>query len=206
MRIVIFALSIVLAAGLKSQTPSPQTLSIPVTPAAPTVAVDQDYVLRSGDAVSMTVFQEPDLACAERIAGDGTISVPLAGRVKVAGKTVLSAASAIKAALETNYLVNAQVTLAVNEASKEFFTLLGQVAAPGAYSLPATGRLSLMQAIGMAGGFTRLASPSRITVKRSVAGKEEVIEVDGKKLSSGKGTGGFDVFPGDVITVKERLF
>lgn len=170
------------------------------------MSVGNDYVLRPNDVISLTVFQEPDLACSERIAADGTISVPLVGRVRIAGKTVLSATSTIKAALEADYLVNAQVSLGVTEATKQYFTLLGQVAAPGAYALPASGRLSLMQAIGLAGGFTRLASPSKITVKRVLDGKEELIKVDGNDLASGKNSGGFDVLPGDVITIKERLF
>jgi polysaccharide export outer membrane protein len=191
-----------------------------VTPASPTpgvasggngiqsvsVAVDSDYVLRSNDVVSVSVFQEPDLACSDRIAGDGTISVPLAGRIKIVGLTPVEASRSIKAALEKDYLVNAQVTLSVMEASKQFFTLLGQVAAPGAYALPPNGHLSLMQAIGMAGGFTRSASTGHITVKRKVGGSEQVIKVDGDKLTTGKGSAGFDVLPGDVINVKERIF
>jgi polysaccharide export outer membrane protein len=170
------------------------------------VAVDSDYALRANDVVSISVFQEPDLTCAERIASDGTISVPLAGRVKIVGNTSIGAARVIKAALETDYLVNAQVTLTVTEATKEYFTLLGQVASPGAYPLPPSGKLGLMQAIGMAGGFTRLASAGRITVKRKVGGTEQLIKVDGEKLASGKISEGFDVRPGDVITVKERIF
>ncbi len=173
---------------------------------APSVAVDGDYVLRSNDVISVAVFQEPDLTCSERIAGDGTISVPLAGRVKVAGLTPLTAAHAIKTALESDYLVKAQVTVSVNEASKQFFTLLGQVTAPGSYALPPAGHVSLMQAIGMAGGFTRLASTGRIMVKRRTGGAEQLIKVDADKIANGKGSESFEVLPGDVITIKERIF
>lgn len=179
---------------------------VPAAAPARGAAVDSEYVLRTNDVVSVSVFQEPDLACSERIAADGTISVPLAGRVKIAGKTPISAASVIKYALESDYLVSAQVTVSVTDATKQFFTLLGQVASPGAYALPPSGRLGLLQAVGMAGGFTRLASPARITVKRNVSGKEILIKVDGEKLASGKSSQGFEVLPGDVITVKERIF
>ena len=170
------------------------------------VSLGNDYEVRVNDVVSVNVFQEPELACMERVAGDGTISVPLVGRVKIIGMTPVRASKVIRDALEADYLVNPQVSLSITEATKQYFTLLGQVGTPGTYALPPGQSLSLMQAIGMAGGFTRLASPGRITVKRVVNGAEKVFKVDGEKLASGKGTVGFDVLAGDVITIKERIF
>jgi polysaccharide export outer membrane protein len=206
MRAIICLLALALTTVLHSQAPPQGGEPAGRAPSTAAVMVGSDYVLRAGDVVTVTVFQEPDLACSERVAADGTIDVPLAGRINVAGKTALSASNSVKAALEDGFLVNAQVTLGVTDATKQYFTLLGQVASPGAYALPASGRISLLQAIGLAGGFTRLASPGRITVKRVLGGKDELIKVDADKLASGKGTGGFDVLPGDVITVKERIF
>lgn len=171
-----------------------------------TIATGGDYVLRSNDVVSVIVFGEPDLECIDRIAADGTISMPLVGRLKIGGKTPVGASDIIRAALQADYLVNPQVSLAVTEATKQYYTLLGQVATPGTYILPPTGKLSLLQAIGMGGGFTRMASTSKITVKRLVGGQEKIFKVDAAELSSGTGKGSFEVLPGDVITVKERLF
>jgi len=203
----LFTLGLLLGCtGLFAQelAPSPSLGQMAVPPAA--VALGNDYELRANDVVSVSVFQEPDLACVERVAGDGTISVPLVGRIKVIGMTPVRASNAIRAALEADYLVNPQVSLAVTDAAKQYFTLLGQVKTPGSYALPPEGTISLMQAIGMAGGFTRLASPGRIMVKRTVGGQEKLFKVDGEKIASGKGSEGFDVLPGDVITIKERIF
>ena len=59
-----------------------------------------------------------------------------------------------------------------------------------------------MEAVGMAGGFTRIASPSKITVKRG----SQLIKVNGKEQQSGGGESAFKILPGDVITVQESLF
>lgn len=184
---------------------APQTESRAIT-AMPSVAVSSDYVLKPNDVVSVSVFQEEELSCLERIAGDGTISMPLVGRIKIVGLTPVSASSAINSALKQGYLVNPQATVSVSEATKEYFTLLGQVSTPGPVEIPSTTRINLLQAIGMGGGFTRLANPSKVTIKRTEGGRESIINVDAKKLSGKKGDDAILIQPGDVITVKERLF
>lgn len=173
--------------------------------AAAAVAVPQDYVLRSNDAVSVTVFQEPELNCTERIAADGTIAVPMIGRIQISGRSPIKAAEVIRDALK-KYLVSPQVNLSVTEATKEYFTLLGQVASPGNYVIPTTHDLSLLMAVGMAGGFTEKANPGKITIKRQVGSKETFIRVDGKKLAGERGKTTFIVLPGDIITVGEIFF
>jgi len=211
MRLLIITGTLLVACNSMAQT-APEGAMVPVAgygqmmmPPS-TVALGNDYSLRANDVVSINVFQEPELGCTERIAGDGTISVPLVGRIRIVGMSPVGASKAIRDALEADYLVNPQVSLSVTEATKQYFTLLGQVSSPGAYALPVSGKLSLMQAIGMAGGFTRLASPGRITVKRITNGEERLFKVDGEKLASGKGSEIFEVYPGDVITIKERIF
>jgi polysaccharide export outer membrane protein len=66
--------------------------------------------------------------------------------------------------------------------------------------------MRLLQAIGMAGGYTRIADPGKITLKRTVNGKEGVFKLNAKRMASGDATSEFEVLPGDVITVGESLF
>lgn len=188
--------------GSSGITPVRTTSSV----ARDTVALGNDYTLRTNDVVSVIVFQEPDLECLERVAADGTISMPLVGRIRISGRSPLEAAQVIESALRADYLVNPQVTLAVTEANKEFFTVLGAVAKPGTYVLPPGGSVNLLQAIGVAGGFTRVASPSRILVKRSFGGSETLIKANASKQAKDGDSEAFQIKPGDVITVKERLF
>jgi hypothetical protein len=57
----------------------------------------------------------------------------------------------------------------------------------------------------MAGGFTRVSSQSRITVKRSTQGTEHVFKINGKGQATGEDKT-FLVYPGDVINVGESIF
>jgi polysaccharide export outer membrane protein len=92
------------------------------------------------------------------------------------------------------------------EQAKRLFTVLGQVQRPGTYRFPDREALNLIQVIGIAGGYTRLADPARITVKRQVEGRETVFRVDGKRMAREGGSEPFVVRAGDMITVSERLF
>ncbi len=58
----------------------------------------------------------------------------------------------------------------------------------------------------MAGGYTRIAAPERINVRRKKSsGGAESIRVDAKQLARGSGQS-FIVQPGDTITVGESIF
>ena len=164
------------------------------------------HILSANELVEIKVFQEPELDTTIRIPADGRIAFPLVGEIALAGKTVQQATQMIRDRLEARFLVNPQVRIAVLEEAKRLFTVLGQVQRPGTYRFPERQTLDLMQVIGIAGGYTRLADASRITVKRRVAGKETVIRVDGKRLARDDKAVPFPVETGDLITVGERLF
>ena len=70
--------------------------------------------------------------------------------------------------LAKDYLVNPHVNVNVTEYSKRRITILGQVQKPGSYDMPDREAVTLLQAIGMAGGYTRIADPSKITFKRRI--------------------------------------
>jgi hypothetical protein len=57
----------------------------------------------------------------------------------------------------------------------------------------------------MAGGTSRIAS-SKITVTRTVDGREQVIELDRKDMTKDGSIKRFQVLPGDSINVGERIF
>jgi len=164
------------------------------------------HVLAPNELIEVKVFQEPDLDVSTRIPDDGKITVPLIGEVAVAGKNVQQASGLIRDLLAARFLVNPQVTLTVLEEAKRLFTILGQVQRPGTYRFPERQTLDLVQVIGIAGGYTRLADASRITIKRHRAGKETVFKVDGKRLAREVQAEPFSIVAGDVITVGERLF
>jgi len=170
-------------------------------------ATSTNYVLQPSDVVQITVYREPDLTTVARLSGDGSITLPLIGRVTISGMTVQQAQDHILKRYGADYLVNPQVTLTVAEYTKQYFTVLGQVQRPGAYALPGEGSIPILQAIGMAGGFTRLASTGRIVVKRKEAnGQETTIKVDAKKLATKDSDKGVLIQAGDTVSVPESMF
>jgi protein involved in polysaccharide export with SLBB domain len=164
------------------------------------------HVLVPGELVQIKVFQEPDLDTAVRIPGDGHVNFPLIGEVALAGQSVQQATRAIHDRLQARFLVNPQVSIAVLEPAKRLFTVLGQVQRPGTYRFPEQQELDLLQVIGIAGGYTRLADPGRIIIKRRIDGSAKIFRLDGKRLARGESGEPFSIISGDVITVGERLF
>ena len=160
-----------------------------------------DYVLTTSDTLEMSVFQEPDLTTRSKIGSDGSVQLPLIGDTKVAGLTVRAARELITKRYDARYLVNPQVYLNVIGYAQKKFTILGQVTKPGTYELPGGGTLSLLEAVGLAGGFTRSADRGKVLIQRN----RETLRINAKKLS-GEGDASFTVKAGDVITVGESIF
>jgi len=187
------------AAGARSAAPA--------GPAA--VSAPAGYQLSPSDQIAVEVFGEDDLRTAARVGGDGAVSLPLLGSVRLGGLTLAQAAARLTELYGRDYLVNPKLNVSLVSYAKARFTVLGQVNRPGSYEVPegAPGGIDILDAIAMAGGYTRIAAPERISVRRKGANGDEVIKVNAKKLArSGSGSGSFRVEPGDRITVGESIF
>jgi protein involved in polysaccharide export with SLBB domain len=172
----------------------------------PSTGKSKTYVLAPNDVVQIKVYQEDDLETKARIGQDGTISFPLIGVVPIGGKTVQQAGALICEKLDKDYLVNPQITLIVVEYSKRRFTVLGQVQKPGSYEIPSEESVTLLEAIAMAGGYTRLADKAHVKVTRATGGKTATVTVDTKRESNDVETMSFEILPEDTVTVPERFF
>lgn len=206
MRHFMFLMALVLGLLNLTHSRGQDQAAPPSEPEAAGAADSTDYRLVTNDVIQIKVFQEDDLNSILRISKEGTITFPLIGSVRVGGKTPQDAALTIKAALAKDYLVNPQVSVTVVEYAKRRFTVLGQVQRPGSYDLPDRDALTLIQAIGLAGGYTRIADPGKITLKRTVDGKESILHLNAKKMAGGDTESSFDVRSGDIITVGESIF
>jgi polysaccharide export outer membrane protein len=165
-----------------------------------------NYRISANDLVGVKVFQELDLSTQARVDADGTISMPLVGSVQMKGKTVEQAAASITSMLANGYLVSPQVTVNVISYSKKTFTVLGQVTKPGAFDIPDNQSITLLDAVGMAGGFTRIANQKRVYLKRRTGGSVKIYEYDAKQLAVSQGSHGVTINAGDIITIPESLF
>jgi len=108
--------------------------------------------LGNGDAVRVTVFQQPDLTTDARVSERGTIKLPLVGDVKVAGMSPAEAGKQIAEDLKRGqYLKNPQVNVALTTLRSQQVSVLGLVARPGRYALDDTSS-NLADVIAAAGG------------------------------------------------------
>ena len=194
-----FLLCLALPIPLRAQSAS-------APPARSESAATENYRLSANDLVYVKVFEEDDLNSTLRITEDGKVVFPLIGAVKIGGLSVQAATRTIRDLLDARYLVNPQVSITVLGFANRNVTVLGQVQRPGSYSMKDQGTIDLLHAIGFAGGFTRLANPAKVTLKRTVAGREVVTILDAKRMASDSGTQTYAVLPGDTITVSERIF
>jgi polysaccharide export outer membrane protein len=165
----------------------------------------ESYRLSPSDVIKIKVFQEDDLTTEGRIGKDGTVTIPLVGVVTLGGKTVEEATGHLRELFGKDYLVNPQVTLSVTEYAKRRFTVLGQVQKPGTYDIPSEESVTLLQAIAMAGGFTRLAVQGKVSVTRILGGKR-TFSVDVKSAANDSATKPIEILPDDTIIVAERVF
>ena len=172
---------------------------------APTDDRATSYILAPNDLIEIKVFQEDDLESRLRVSRNGTITFPLVGQLSVGGKTPQQAARIIRDALARGYLINPQVSVNVLSFSKYRVTVLGQVQKPGTYDFPDREKLTLLEAIGLAGGYTRGADPARVVIKRGSGGEESVFRVNAKAMAN-DGRGSFEILPGDIVTISESRF
>ncbi len=171
-----------------------------------THAPSDSYVLRNNDLIKVTVFQEDDMTTETRISKSGYITLPLLGAVQVTGKSVAEATNEIRTKLDKDYIINPQVTLTVMQYAEQWVTVLGEVQKPGQVEIPPEGGLDLLGAIALAGGYTRVADPSRVIVRRVINGRDVVARVNAYMLAHDTQTQEFLVQPGDRISVGESMF
>lgn len=113
--------------------------------------------LGPGDSVSMEVYGQPDMTTTVSVSDDGTINVPLAGRVQVAGLSTVEAAQRVEKALRKGqFLVNPHVTLAIVQARSQRVSVLGEVHQPGRY--PIEPNTSVFDLLAQAGGVTEIGA------------------------------------------------
>src|SRR6266487_2061440 len=171
------------------------------------VSAPAGYILSPTDQVAVEVFGEDDLRTSGRLNPEGNLSVPLLGSIHLAGLTLTQAVSKLTELYSRDYLINPKINVTLLSYAKRRFSILGQVNRPGSIEMPDSSPegIDLLEAIALAGGYTRIASPERITVRRQNASGDQIFKVNAKRFTKGKG-GGFLVEPGDTITVGESIF
>jgi len=165
-----------------------------------------NYKLSPGDLFDFRVYQENDLDAVVRLSGDGTAIFPLIGSVKLGGLTIEQATTLLQSRYKDGFLVNPQITITVRSFAKKFYTMLGQISKPGSYDMQGEEEIPLFQAVGLAGGYTKIADPSKVTIKRHDDQGESILKLNAKKMAGGSEKSSFMIRAGDIITIGESFF
>jgi polysaccharide export outer membrane protein len=174
--------------------------------AAVGMVVGSNYVLKVSDVIELDVYQERDLNKSVRIEGDGTVSLALVGRVKLAGMTVEEGKSLITDLYNRDYLVDPQISLLVVSFSPKVLHILGSVGRPGVVNIPPDRDLTLTEALSMVGGVTRMGNPRAIKIKRvDQDGRTSQMEVNFSKVVQDPDVTDPLLYEGDTIWVPERI-
>jgi len=167
----------------------------PGAPATPGAAAgkDPDYKLGANDRLRITVFGQPTLTGEYTLDGNGVLSFPLIGNIPASGVTTSQLQQTIATKLSPDYLVNPNVSAEV--ITRRPFYVIGEVQKPGNYSYVTS--LTAINAVAMAGGFTRRAKKNDFYIRRTSADGQTV------RVEAHSGT---LLQPGDTLEVRERIF
>jgi polysaccharide biosynthesis/export protein VpsN len=163
-----------------------------------------DYKIAPLDILVIDLVGEKDLQREFRVSRTGTIDYPYLEKVEVAGKTTSEVKDTLTELLDKDYFVNPQITVDVKEYRVREVLVNGMVNKPGSVVLPGEAPLSILEAIGRAGGLTVRGNPNKIKFSRP--GKfEKTFTLDGLKKETDKDKI-ITLEPGDVIDVEDKLF
>lgn len=184
---VALALFAALTAGCAGAPPRPDTGGglIGTAPLAQINAEAADqYVIGPNDLLKIIVFQVPELSLDQaRVDAGGALQFPLIGSIQAAGKTPDALSQQIEHQLGEQYLRRPQVAITVTEAASQKVTVDGAVTKPGVYEM--RGNTTLLQAIAMAQGPTRVAALDKIVVFRTIEGRRAAAVFDLQAIRAG---------------------
>jgi protein involved in polysaccharide export with SLBB domain len=167
-------------------------------------ASDDDTTVGTGDLFDVRVYGEDDLSAQYRIAQDGSIDFPLIGRIEVTGLEPGAIATLISTRLrDGHFLVQPHVSVVVREYNSKRISILGAVRNPGSY--PIRSGMGVVEAIGLAGGFTALANRDGTIITRTVDEHLHSYSAPIDRISTGQ-EADVPVRSGDIVRVPERMF
>ncbi|HJQ15600.1 MAG TPA: polysaccharide biosynthesis/export family protein [Allosphingosinicella sp.] len=155
-----------------------------IPPAAPG-EMSADYKIGPLDSIDVNVYQEPDLSVKKvQVDASGNVALPLVGTVAASGKTASELSKELATRFEAKYLNNPQVTVVVASSVSQKVVVQGEVTEPGVYEIK--GPTTLLEAISLAKGETRVAALKDVAVFRNVNGQRMGAVFDINSIRAGQ--------------------
>jgi len=163
-------------------------------------ALVRAYRIGPGDLLELKVFEVKELDQTVRVSEDGSITIPLLGRVMVEGLTQEGVVKKLTELLQAKYVKNPQVTIFIKEYKNQQVAVIGAVVNAGSYEL--VGRRNLLQIVSMAGGFAETAGNEVFILREGPDGAASTLTIDLKDLLvNGNQALNVPIEPNDVINV-----
>ena len=177
--------------------------------AASGVSAQDSYRFQPGDVVRIEVLEDGNLNRDALVLPDGNISLPLAGTVRAAGRSLEQVQTELTSRLAPNFAAPPTVFVSVGQLAErqtgpvtertiDVF-LMGEAATPG--KIEVSPGSTILQVLAQSGGFSPFAAKKRIQLRRGA----QVYTFDYTAVEKAGGTG-FDtvVREGDVIVIPTR--
>ena len=193
-----------LAQGL----PTILTQPAPAAPAPTAPVPESAYTLGAGDIVNVDIFRVPQYSGQSQVLVDGTLNLPLVGKVNVNGLN-LDAASAAISRKYGQYLRRPIITLSLLNRRPLQIGIAGEVSRPGSYTIDQNETQSsrLSQLIETAGGITQSADLAQVQVRRPRAdGSQQLVTVNlWELIRNGDLTQDVTLRDGDAVFIPTAL-
>ncbi len=161
----------------------------------------KQHTLGPGDAIRITVYQNPDLTLETQVSEVGQITYPMIGVVSLDGLTTVAAEQKIARALREGGFVNKpQVAVTLLQVRSSQVSILGQVGKPGRYPIEMVGS-KVSEMLAAAGG-TLPGASDIVTLVGKRNGKPVKLDIDLPAiLQAGKSELDVPVTNGDILYV-----
>ncbi|KAA0680656.1 polysaccharide biosynthesis/export family protein [Roseomonas genomospecies 6] len=158
------------------------------------------YRLGPGDRFQVKFMLVPDMDEEVLIGPDGSAGLRMAGQVEAAGLTPAELAGVVETRAR-RWMRAPQVSIGLKETPSNRAYVGGAVARPGPYLL--NGRIGVMEAIMLAGGFDREARYEEVVlIRRNPENKPMLRTIDTRRfLETGKAEGDVPLAAGDILFV-----
>ena len=167
---------------------------------------ETDYTLGAGDQINLNIFQVEEYSGEYPVLVDGTISLPLVGRINVSGLTLKQTSEAVSKQYST-YLKRPIITVGLVAPRPLKIGVSGEVDNPGSYEVvlgaESGGKFpTVSDLLKEAGGINTIADLRNVRVTRNINGKKLVFNSNlWNLLTQGEITQDISLRDGDTIFV-----
>lgn len=177
-------------------------------PPAPTSAItnDYNYIIGPGDALSITVWRNPELSMAVPVRPDGKLTTPLVDELVVQGKTSVQVAREIEVILGKfvrDPVVTVMVTSFVGPYSEQI-RVVGEAAKP--QTLPYKSKMTVLDVMISVGGLTDFADGNNATILRTSEGDKRYSVRLKDLVKRGDFSSNVEMKPGDILIIPQGWF